>query len=142
MSNEPELKIRLTTMEDFEVIQALDASDVYGRDAIRKAIERGQCTVVNEADSLLGFMLFNYHFYQNGFIELLYVQGASRGAGVGSKLLDHATNICQTEKLFSSTNQSNIPMQILLQSNGFEATGIIHNLDENDPEIVYFKQVK
>ncbi|NET39452.1 MAG: GNAT family N-acetyltransferase [Cyanothece sp. SIO1E1] len=129
-------------MKDLDAILGLDATRAYESELIRGAIEREQCYVVSEADDILGFMIFNYHFYQHGFIELLYIRESSRGAGIGSSLVDYAAQLCETEKLFTSTQQSNIPMQILLQSNSFEATGIIHNLEENDPEIVYFKQVK
>ena len=32
-------------------------------------------------------------------------------------------------------------MQKSLEKSGYQKSGIIHNLDENDPEIVYLKQV-
>jgi hypothetical protein len=30
-------------------------------------------------------------------------------------------------------------MQALLEKAGFESSGVIHNLDAGDPELVYFK---
>jgi RimJ/RimL family protein N-acetyltransferase len=56
-------------------------------------------------------------------------------------LLRYLVSICQTPKLFSSTNQSNRPMQALFAKVGFEQSGRIDNLDPNDPEIVYYKAV-
>ena len=38
-------------------------------------------------------------------------------------------------RLFTSTNVSNLPMQQLLQHAGWSATGILHGLDEGDPEL-------
>ena len=41
-------------------------------------------------------------------------------------------------KLFTSTNQSNTPMQALLALLGYVRSGVIDNLDPGDPELVYF----
>jgi hypothetical protein len=49
---------------------------------------------------------------------------------------------CKTAKLFTSTNQSNKPMQVLLNRLGYRPSGVIENLDEGDPELVYMKQVR
>jgi len=55
-------------------------------------------------------------------------------------LLQYLVSICQTPKLFSSTNQSNHAMRALFAKAGFSPSGMIHNLDLN--EIVYCKAVK
>ena len=57
-------------------------------------------------------------------------------------LLRHMELCCRTPKLFTSTNQSNLSMQSLLAKLGYESSGLIHNLDEGDPEIVYFKRLR
>jgi ribosomal protein S18 acetylase RimI-like enzyme len=62
-----------------------------------------------------------------------------RGNGVGRALLRHFVGECRTDKLWTSTNQSNIPMQALLSAEGFQRSGIIENLEEGDPELIYFK---
>ena len=46
-----------------------------------------------------------------------------------------------TAKLFTSTNQSNLGMQALLVRLGYEPSGIVHNLDEDDPELIYVKRI-
>ncbi len=48
---------------------------------------------------------------------------------------------CTTAKLFTSTNLSNLPMQSLLIQRGYRLAGIIHDLDEGDPELVYVKML-
>jgi RimJ/RimL family protein N-acetyltransferase len=45
------------------------------------------------------------------------------------------------QKLFTSTNESNKPMQALLDQLGYERSGIVENLDEADPELIYFKEL-
>jgi hypothetical protein len=47
--------------------------------------------------------------------------------------------VAVTPKLFTSTNESNIPMQQLCERLGYARSGLIENLDEGDPEIIYFK---
>lgn len=44
-----------------------------------------------------------------------------------------------TAKLFTSTNESNVAMQRLCDRLGYVRSGFIENLDERDPEVVYFK---
>jgi hypothetical protein len=56
-------------------------------------------------------------------------------------LLQYMESVCQTPKLFTSTNLSNLPMQSLLAKLNYVLSGVIHNLDESDPEIVYFKRL-
>jgi len=51
-------------------------------------------------------------------------------------------NECRTPKLFTSTNQSNVPMQGLLATLEFARSGLIENLDDGDPELVYFKRLR
>jgi hypothetical protein len=49
--------------------------------------------------------------------------------------------IAQTPKLFTSTNLSNLPMQALLAKLGYSLCGVINELDDNDPELVYVKHL-
>ncbi|MCU5440364.1 hypothetical protein ABEW49_10895 [Bacillus anthracis] len=39
---------------------------------------------------------------------------------------------------FSSTNESNESMQKVFNTNGFIRSGIVENLDEDDPEIIFY----
>jgi hypothetical protein len=66
----------------------------------------------------------------------------NRRNGAGAALVKHIESLCQTPKLFTSTNLSNLPMQSLLAKLGYILSGVIHNLDEGDPELVYFKRLR
>lgn len=57
----------------------------------------------------------------------------------GNEMMNYLLSIAPTKKLFSSTNRSNINMQKVFEMNGFIKSGIVENLDEGDPEIIYFK---
>ncbi|MCL0069875.1 GNAT family N-acetyltransferase, partial [Dehalococcoidia bacterium] len=74
--------------------------------------------------------------------DMLYIHPEYRGKGIGSKLVRHVESLCKTEKLFTSTNQSNLPMQGLLNKLGYVPSSFIDNLDEGDPEVVYSKRIK
>jgi L-asparagine transporter-like permease len=58
---------------------------------------------------------------------------------VARALLRALEHRCATPKLFTSTNVSNLPMQALLATSGFVLSGIVHNLDPGDPELVYVR---
>lgn len=107
---------------------------------ITRSIRAGQCYVIEHNEVVVAYGVLEYSFYGCGFISMLYVHPAFRRQGFGSELMKYLERSCKTEKLFTSTNQSNTSMQSLLESLGYQRSGFIENLDENDPEIIYFKQ--
>lgn len=111
------------------------------RQTIQQAVEAGHCTVAEKAGRVVGYAILEYTFYSYGFVSLLYVDAAWRRQGVGTALLAHLEAVCRTPKLFTSTNLSNLPMQDLLARRQFILSGVIHHLDEDDPELVYVKYV-
>ncbi len=104
---------------------------------VAHAIVDHHAFVAEDPAQLLGYAILNHRFFGNGFVELLVVHPARRRAGVGSALMRHARALCQTPKLFTSTNASNTPMQALLDRLGFKHCGVIDALDEGDPEWFY-----
>ncbi len=77
-----------------------------------------------------------------------------RGEGIGRALLRDAEQCAgriggnregqteaQNDELWTSTNESNGPMQSLLLAEGYQQTGRIDNLDPGDPELVFFKKL-
>ncbi len=90
----------------------------------------------------MGYAVLNYHFFGNAFIDLLYVASEHRRRGYGEALMRHIECIVQGDKLFTSTNLSNLRMQSLLSKLRYVLSGVIHNLDEGDPELVYFKRLR
>jgi ribosomal protein S18 acetylase RimI-like enzyme len=129
---------------DFEHICALDET-VHGaparRETIGRALGQNRCVVARVDGLVRGYMIHDDSFYGHGFVALLMVHPDFRRRGIASALMRAAELDCPTEKLFTSTNQSNEPMQRLCERFGFVRSGIIDNLDEGDPEIVYFKRL-
>ncbi len=113
--------------------------DHYG--ALQSAIPHQTCFVSVFAGEIVGFALFDYSFFQQGFLSLLYVLPSYRRQGAANALMRFLEQHCTTAKLFTSTNLSNLPMQSLLIQRGYRLAGIIHDLDEGDPELVYVKML-
>jgi GNAT superfamily N-acetyltransferase len=87
----------------------------------------------------IGVAEFHTHFYGHLFIDLLFVDERYRRRGAASALIAACAAAAPTNKLFTSTNTSNLPAQKLYLGAGFQRSGSIDNLDEDDPEIVYCK---
>ncbi len=133
--------IRLAQEGDLESLCGLDAvvrQDHRRRDFIARAVSNGNCHVAIDTQ-VLGYGVLDYTFFENGFVSMLYVRPNARQRGVGIGLIRHLEATCQTPKLFTSTNLSNLPMQSLLAKLGYKLSGVIHDLDEGDPELVYVK---
>lgn len=136
--------IRPAVENDVEALCTLDliARQEEGRrEFIRREVASGNCFVAVANGTVVGYGVLNYTFYYNGCIDMLYVHSEHRRRGAGEALLRHMETLCRTPKLFTSTNLSNLRMQSLLAKLGYELSGVIHNLDEGDPEIVYLKRL-
>ncbi len=69
----------------------------------------------------------------------MIVKPTERRKGIATSLLAYYVERASTQKVFSSTNQSNTTMQKVFATAGFIRSGYVENLDEDDPEIIYFK---
>lgn len=129
-------------IEDLDIVVNID-SEVIGntsrRNYIKKSIELGHCIIAKEDDEIVGFLIYATNFFECAFISLIIVSPSNRRKGYARLLIDKMMCLSPTTKVFSSTNRSNISMQSVFDMNGFIKSGIVENLDEGDPEIIYFK---
>ena len=136
--------IERASSEDFEHICAMDET-VHGRPARRKligeAFAKGQIAVARVDDVIRGFVLTDESFFEQYYVRLLMVHQEFRRRGLATALMRAAELDCQSGKLFTSTNRSNIAMQRLCERLGFIKTGYVENLDGGDPEIIYVKML-
>jgi len=136
------MKLRSARVDDLDAVCALDPltrGDAARRKRIRAAFEEGFGWVAEADGVLLGFALAGPWFYGHPFLELLVVRESARRHGVGRALVRAVEARFAGAKLFTSTNQSNAPMQRLLASLGYTPSGVIHNLDPGDPELVFVR---
>ncbi len=139
------ISIRPAVENDIDALCSLDLiaqRENERREFIRGEVLSGNCFVAVAGEKVIGYGVLNYTFHHVGCIDMLYIQSDHRRSGAGAALVRHMESLCQTPKLFTSTNLSNLPMQSLLAKSGYVLSGVIHNLDENDPEIVYFKRLR
>jgi GNAT superfamily N-acetyltransferase len=99
------------------------------------------CDVAQENGVPVGYAIFDRSFFGYPFIRLLMVHPEHRRQGIGVNLIRTIESLCPTNKLFTSTNQSNVIMQQLCEKLGFMRSGMVENLDDSDPEIIYFKRL-
>ena len=137
------VQIRQAEQEDIPGICSFDhlAGTEGRRTFIENSVRSGSAYVAVLEGDVVGYTVLEYTFYSLGFIAMLYVHPDHRRTGLGSRLVHHIESVCRTDKLFTSTNESNLPMQALMVKLGYEPSGIINNLDEGDPELVYFKRL-
>ena len=139
------MKIRKARESDIDAIISVDQNaehDEGRRSLIREWVADGSAVVAVVGDDVVGYAVLEYSFFSHGFISMLMVAYASRRKGVGSALVSHLERLCETEKLFTSTNESNKSMQALMQSMSYEPSGVVHNVDDEDPELFYFKKLE
>ncbi|MEA4890372.1 MAG: GNAT family N-acetyltransferase [Clostridiaceae bacterium] len=132
-----EIYIKIAVESDLPCVLHVDP--FQRMDFIARAIKHGDCYIALSDDVIKAFAVMDYSFFDNAFIELLMVAEKDRRCGFGSALLNYLFAVCKTQKLFTSTNQSNLPMQNLLHKTGFTYCGKVDALDEGDPELFYIR---
>ena len=133
--------IRQATSSDKDFILEFDLmaqADPSRMRFVESAVKSADCLVAEVMGKVVGYAVLEYTFFGNGFVSMVYVADKSRRQGIARGLMQALASRCETPKLFTSTNQSNQPMQQLLAALGYTLSGVIHNLDEGDPELVYF----
>jgi len=128
--------IRRGTGADLPLLAEMELRD--GRKAADLSADGGQLLVAERAGAHVGYATVDHSFFGRGFVRRLYVTVAHRRRGVGSRLLREAVVLCGTGRVFTSTNLSNGPMHDLLDALGWRPCGMVHGLDDGDPEVFYF----
>ncbi len=119
---------------DFDHLVA--AGSAERRTELSAAAAQGRMRVAVLEGRAAGYSVVAPWFFAATFLELLYVDPAHRGRGIGAELLadfqrEHGSH------LFTSTNLSNVRMQGLLHRRGWTACGVLNGLDEGDPEVFF-----
>jgi ribosomal protein S18 acetylase RimI-like enzyme len=136
--------IERASKPDFEHICELDETLLGSgrrRRQIAEAFGRGEVAVARVDGVVRGYVIADASFFEQGFVKLVVVHPEFRRRGLATALMRAAELDCETEKLFTSTNQSNVAMQRLCERIGFVKSGYVENLDEDDPEIFYMKRL-
>lgn len=136
--------IRRGRAEDAAALKALDTVvpvDARRAAAIDAWLARDVVYVAVIDERPVGYAVFNHDFFRQGNVDMLMLATEHRGRRIGEQLLRAIEDVCDTPKLFCTTNVSNHRMQRLLARCGFFACGFISELDPGDPELVYVKKL-
>jgi len=139
------IETRRAEPNDVPVICTFDHIAQTERDRrlfIRNAVHDGIAQVAMIDGVVVGYTVLEHSFFSRGFIAMLYVHPDHRRTGVGTALIRHAEGICRSDRIFTSTNQSNLPMQALMDKLGYRQSGIVDDLDPGDPELFYSRQLQ
>lgn len=138
------LTIRPAAEADAAPIAAIDTAGGSPQDAHRAALvpellRLGMSWIAEADGAAAGYVIVSKRFFSRPFVELLGIDPAWRGRGVGTELMAHCEAAHDGDALFTSTNQSNAAMRALLAKAGYKPSGVIENLDPGDPELVFVK---
>lgn len=139
------MNIRRAELKDASAIIATDhvaEEDVARIEAIENWLKNDIVLVAEEAKTIIGYGVYNHAFFGRAYVEMLMIHPHYRGQKIGEKLLQALEEICETSKLFITTNLSNQSMQKLLIRLGYHSCGFIEELDPGDPELVFVKKLK
>jgi len=136
------LEIRQAQNGEIAFLRTLDTMAVLGNERhgqIAMWVTSGVCRTALLDGDIAGYAISNHSFFHQRFIELVLVAKAYRRQGIGLALVRDALERNAGEKVWTSTNRSNAPMQALLAKAGFVESGQIDNLDEGDPELIFVR---
>ncbi len=139
------VEIRVARRADVPAIEAVDpvaATDDERRGFIAERVAAGQTLVALDGDAVVGYLVSDHAFFGRGFVAMLCVHPERRREGIGRALMRHAERVCRTERIFTSTNRSNLPMQRLLEGLGYRCSGMVDDLDPGDPEVFYSRSLR
>jgi GNAT superfamily N-acetyltransferase len=108
---------------------------------IHRVVASPTCFVAVERDTVVAYADLTYALYDVGLIDMLYISRPFRRRGIGSTLVLYLEQQCTTPKLFTSTSQSNLPMQALLAKLGYRPSGVIEDLNDDEPELMFMKHL-
>jgi ribosomal protein S18 acetylase RimI-like enzyme len=138
--------VRRATRADLEAMLALDLRspvDHSHAELLTTRVKSGEVLIFDNDGQLLGFAIVAARsFFGFDFVEMLIVADGVRRIGVGSSLLSEAAAQSSTDRVFISTNQSNRPMIALLENATWLLSGELEGIDEGDPELIYYKDVR
>jgi ribosomal protein S18 acetylase RimI-like enzyme len=131
--------VRRAEEADADAVVAVDHIPERADD-VRRAVLETRCLLAEVDGRVVGFCIAG-HFFGYDFLELQVVGSDHRRKGIGTALAKAWEESSRSPKLFTSTNESNLAMQRLCEQLGYVRSGVIENLDEGDPEVIYFKPV-
>ena len=136
------VEIRFATLGDVPDILRVDPMaerEERRYDYISNAIrgEMGRTVKVILLDGKVAGVGVLGEFFGHPFLELIATAPNRRRMGIASALLSNIETSLDDDRFFVSANESNTVIRDLLVRRGYRVTGMVENLDPDDPEIFY-----
>ena len=138
------MKIRKATETDASALKMVDTVvplDGTRAKHIDEWLRHDEVLVAEINGQIVGYGVFNHAFFRQGNVDMLMIHPEHRGQKIGEHLLRELERLCDTSKLWVTTNMSNHRMQRLLARMDYKPAGYIHELDPGDPELIFFKRL-
>ena len=138
------MNIRKATEADSSALKAVDTVvpvDATRAEQIDEWLGHDDVLVAEIGGQIVGYGVFNHAFFRQGNVDMLMLHPGYRGQKIGERLLLELEKLCDTPKLWVTTNMSNHRMQRLLARMDYKPAGYIHELDPGDPELIFFKRL-
>ena len=139
------MEIRQAQEDDVDAICAVDQFaevEEKRRQFIRTSVREGLAFVALVNGEVVGYSVLEHSFFGRGFISMLMVHPDYRRRSIGSALVRHVEGLCRSDRLFTSTNESNLAMRALLEKLRYTRSGVVDDLDPGDPELIFSKQLR
>jgi GNAT superfamily N-acetyltransferase len=131
------MTLRQATEADLPVILKMMLCTPWEKtDYLTQQLERRNIIVAEEAEKILGFIVWNREFASLPFVWLVVVAPPYRRRGTASKLFEYVEDKCSGARLYSSTNESHEAMHRFLARRGYRRAGTV-DIDPGDLEIFY-----
>ena len=137
------IEIRQASPQEADWVRAIWAKAQHPLRAvwIEEHLRAGNCHLALVDGTIAGYIIFAHTLFCMGFVEMLFVVQEHRRQGIATALMNHAERLCKTDRIFVSTNESNMTMHHLLGGRGYTPCGML-DLDPGDPEMFYAKKLK
>jgi ribosomal protein S18 acetylase RimI-like enzyme len=136
------VEIRFATLSDVPDILRVDPMaerEERRYDYISRAIqgEMGRTVKVILLDGKVAGVAVLGEFFGHPFLELIATSPNRRRMGIASALFSNIETSLDDDRFFVSANESNTIIRDILVRRGYRVTGMVENLDPDDPEIFY-----
>ena len=115
------------------------SGDDKRRNELEAWVAARQLVIASAESDIVGYAaIIPGHLFGRDFVAMLLVAPGHRRRGIGSALLEAITKRATSDRVFTSTNNSNAPMRALLQSCWWKYSGTLDGLDPGDPEEFFY----
>jgi len=139
------MEIRQAQADDVDAICTVDhiaAVEEERRQFIHRSVHDGLTFVALINGEIVGYSVLEHSFFGRGFIAMLMVRPDHRRRSLGSALVRHVEGLCKSDRIFTSTNKSNLAMRALLENLRYTRSGVVDDLDPGDPELIFSRQLR